>query len=180
MKIILPKTLHDGESAPLFFLLGPIKGGGGWQERCCIELDKRLRHPFYVAVPCRWTAEHPLYSHRIGGDENRFQRQTPWERYYLANAARSGCIIAWLPCEDKNNPRADGQPYARDTYGEIGEWRGRLMHGRSLRFVIGAEEKFPGLDVMSRNFEWALGDSFKIHSTLEETITAAISKSGAH
>jgi hypothetical protein len=179
MKIIIPKTLQNGDQELTFFLLGPIKGGGDWQYQCCLELNKKLQQPFYVAVPCLWTPEHPLYSYRIRGDENHFQRQLEWERFHLVGAARFGCIIVWLPCEDKQNPRTDGQPYARDSYGEIGEWRGRLMYDRTTRFVIGAQEGFPGLDVISRNFKWAISESFKIYSTLEDTVMEAIKKSGA-
>ena len=178
MKVILPKTLHNDEPEPTFFLLGPIQGGGGWQHKCCLELQRRIQEPFFVAVPHRWAPDHPLYSLRVKGDESHFQRQTSWERYYLVNAARSGCIIAWLPCEDKQNPRTDGGPYARDSYGEIGEWRGRMMYDKDIRFAIGIEDRFPGFDVMSQNFKWALGDFFPIHSTLEGTITAALKRSG--
>jgi hypothetical protein len=177
MKIILPKTFAESEDQT-FFLLGPIKGGGDWQHRCCMILHTLLQTPFNVAVPCRWKKDHPLYQFRAVGNEDHFPRQLNWERYYLVSAARFGCIIAWLPNEDQASPRNDGQPYARDTYGELGEWRGRLMYDRTTHFAIGAEPNFPGLDVISRNFSLAIGEQFKISQTLEDTVLKAIEKCG--
>ncbi len=177
MKIILPKTLYDctNINAPLFFLVGPIKGGDDWQSNCCKELQKRIEN-FYVVIPCRYGISHPLYEFRVSGDENRFPSQTLWERYYLDLSAKLGCIIAWLPCESKIAPRNDGQPYARDTYGELGEWRGRLIFDNSINFVIGAEPNFPGLSQISRNFSDALKTEFHICETLEETVENAVQK----
>jgi hypothetical protein len=73
----------------------------------------------------------------------------------------------------------DGQPYARDSYGEIGEWRGRMMYDRTAHFVIGAEAQFPGLNVISQNFRSAIGELFMVHSSLAETVGEAIQRSGA-
>jgi hypothetical protein len=107
------------------------------------------------------------------GEENRFERQTDWERHYLEQAAEkwpAGCIIFWLA--EQKEPRQDGGPYARDTYGEIGEWRGRMMRAPHLRVVVGAEKEFPGLSQIKRNFELALPD-LKIYDTMEEVVERA-------
>jgi hypothetical protein len=183
MKIILPKVFVELEDpllwndTPLFFLVGPIRGGDDWQHKACLRIQSLVPEAIIV-VPCRWNSDHPLWSFRMSGREDVFDRQTFWERYYLEIAAwkvRRGCIIAWLPCESKTKPRTDGSPYARDTYGELGEWRAHLMYRPETRFALGAEDDFPGFGVMSRNFDAALKTDFPVSSTLEGTINRAIS-----
>jgi len=180
MRIILPKTLCDidPDYGPFFFLAGPVRGGGDWHVQCCEEIRKHVPH-FYAALPCRYAADHPLMPFRLGGKEGHFAHQLSWERHYLALAATSGCLIFWLACESKTEPRTDGNPFAMDTRGELGEWRGRMMSDRNLRVVLGAESGFPGLDQIRRNFDEALGDSeFVIYPTLAETVAAAVAKVG--
>lgn len=177
MKIILPKTLPDIDPAygPFFFIAGPVAGGDDWQAVCCEEIRKHIPN-FYAALPCWYEETHPLMPFRVTGGEDYFDRQLTWERHYLEIAATTGCIIFWLPCESRTAPRNDGHPYAMDTRGELGEWRGRLMHNPNLRVVIGAESDFPGLSQIQRNFDFATGSHFPIYSTLTETVTAAIGK----
>jgi hypothetical protein len=177
MRLILPKTLCkiDPTYGPLFFLAGLIRGGGDWQMECCIEIRKCILN-FYVALPCRYLENHPLMAFRLDGDEDCFDRQLTWERYYLEMAADFGCLIFWLPREDRTNPRVGYEPYAMDTLGELGEWRGRLMYDSSLRIVIGAEPGFPGLSQIQRNFNLATRSEFPIYGTLDETVVAAVKK----
>jgi hypothetical protein len=54
-----------------------------------------------------------------------------------------------------------------DTRGEIGEWRGRLMHDPDLRVAIGGEPDFPGLRSIRRNMEIALGSDFPVFDSME-------------
>ena len=116
----------------------------------------------------------------------RTERQLAWERHYLdkaagashaqcsASAPQPGCIVFWLPVESALFPKpASHGPYAQDTRGELGEWRGRLMHDRSLRVVVGGDERFPGFDTMERNFTHAVGEDFKVYRTIQETAAAA-------
>jgi hypothetical protein len=179
MKIILPNTLVDlnFNYGHLFFFAGPVRGGGDWQTKACIEMMKYLPN-FHGVVPCRYQeGQSRLLNFREPGKENYFDRQLTWERHYLDIAGPLGCIIFWLPCEDKTFPRTpeDG-PYAMDTRGELGEWRGRLMHDSNLRVVIGAEPDFPGISQIQRNFNFATKSEFPIYKTLEETIEAAVKK----
>ena len=175
MRILLPKALTriDPAYGPLFFLAGPVRGGDDWQKRGCEEIRGSIRH-FYAAIPCHYQEGHPLLQFRVVDIENYFDRRTAWKRYYLNMAAIGGCIIFWLPCESKANPRADNNPYAMDTRGELGEWRGRLTNDHNLRVVIGAEPDFPGLSQIQCNFNSGLGFEFPIYSTLSQTILAAI------
>ncbi len=177
MRIILPKTLVeiDPNYGPLFFLAGPVRGGDDWQTKCCDEIWKHL-DTFYAALPCRYQEDHPTTPFRIAGKEGCFDRQLPWERHYLELAATSGCVIFWLPSESKVNPREGTDPYAMDTRGELGEWRGRMMFDSKLRVVIGAENDFPGLSQIQRNFNQALMMDFPIYPTLAETVAAALVK----
>jgi hypothetical protein len=177
MQLILPKTNVVGEIFPLFFLAGPIKGGGDWQNDFCWELSRSIPE-CTIVVPCRWGADHPLYCHRVSGDENYFPHQTAWE-YAMLNAAAvasenyHGAIIFWLPCESIQQPRNDGSPYGRDTYGELGFWRAMCMKNPSYRIIVGIEPNFPGRSVIQKNFELCLGGNFPIYSTLKETADAA-------
>jgi hypothetical protein len=179
VKIILPKTNVDLAPyrrawLPFFFLAGPIKGGGDWQHRMCLELERRVGD-FVAAIPCRYTSGHPLFAHQVEGDGPAFDRQLTWERHYLALASIRGCIIFWLPEESKAHPRDDGLPYAMDTRGELGEWRWRMKS--SVQVVIGAEPDFPGLAVIQRNFNLALGytdENYPIYGDLGTLADKAI------
>ncbi len=176
MRIILPKTLCIVYQSygPLFFLAGPIGGGDDWQTKCCKEIENKIPD-FYAAIPCRYKEDHPLYAFKAA-DVRRFERQLIWERHYLAMAAYTGCIIFWLPEENKTNPKTGPNPYAMDTRGELGEWRGRMKYDNNIRIVIGAEAGFPGIDIIKRNFNLATGSDIPIYETLAETVAAAIKK----
>ena len=180
MKIIVPKTLVQIKPGygPLFFLAGPIQGGDDWQRNCYEEIRKHLPHA-YVAIPYYDNSEmsFPLMSQAIEGTDadGRFEHQLDWERHYLALAAKQGCIIFWLPEESKLKPRTSGA-YATDTRGEIGRWSVELKYNPQYRIVIGAEPKFPSLSEIHRNFIADQGFDFQFHSTLTETVAAALKK----
>ncbi|HEY0010348.1 MAG TPA: hypothetical protein VGB97_00340 [Candidatus Paceibacterota bacterium] len=177
MHFILPKKRPDlhsqGLSAlPLFFLAGPIQGAGDWHVRMS-ELLADSAGNSIVVNPSRYDGRHEHYRHQLDGPEVDI-RQTDWERHYLRQAAidwHAGCIIFWLA--EQVGPRTDGRPYASDTRGELGEWRGHMMHVRNARVVVGAEKDFPGLSVIERNFQLALGASFRISDTMEEVAARA-------
>jgi len=175
--IILPKAFPvlDGYmNEPLFFLAGPIKGGGDWQSAMTRLLRLRFGDPI-IANPRRYGEKHHLYKQRLEGPEDHFPDNLAWERWFLSQAAESwpsGVVIFWLPAESKDDPRRDGLPFAMDTRGEIGEWRGRLMSNRRLRVVMGADPDFPGLRAVKRNFEEAV-PGFKVHDSMSEAVADA-------
>jgi hypothetical protein len=183
-KIILPKIFIDPEliRGPLFFFAGPIKGGEDWQSRMCALVSGMLPDELiHLVVPNRWDPDHHLYPYRAEGPEDKFERQTDWEHYYIDLAAqrsreRKGAPVVWLPCESLTHPRTDGQPYARDTYGEIGSLRTYKRFVPDINIIIGAEPDFPGLRVIKRNFRQDLGltEDYPFHSTIEETAVAAV------
>lgn len=179
MKVILPKQRVDicSLDLPLFFFGGPILGADDWQYPMSRLLQEKM-DDFFLATPsCRYGEGHPLEEFHAEVTGEIFERQLSWERHYLDLASRDdreGCIIFWLPCESKTNPRSDGLPYAMDTRGELGELRGRLVYDRSLKVVIGAEKEFPGLSQIQRNFNEALNCQFPIYESMEETVDAAV------
>lgn len=177
MKIVIPNRFcyNHENSGPDLFLAGPVQGGDDWQAKCCEEILKHIPN-FRAIIPYRLPTDHPLLPYVLKEDTPRFDCQLAWERYYLGMASQKGCIIFWLPCESKVNPRVHG-PYARDTYGELGEWRGRLMNNPNLRVVVGGESGFHGLDVIRRNFSMAIGSDFLVHPTLADTVIAAMNVS---
>lgn len=180
MKILLPKTYVDiHKDTPVFFLAGPVRGGDDWQLQCIKLIEEMMREKdFYIAIPYFvqiLSDDHLCLLNRVHGEENKFDRQLNWERYYLDIASKQGCIIFWLPEQSKINPRPDGV-YARDTMGELGEWRGVMMNNSNCKVVVGGEDEFDGFDIISRNFKLALGNDFEIHKTLEDTVKGAVLK----
>src|SRR5581483_11550266 len=101
MRLVLPKTharFVDCGNLPMFFLAGPILGGGDWHARFTEKLMSRF-DDLIVVNPSRYDSTHPHYQYAVRGPENTFERQTDWERYYLKAAAEewpTGCIIFWL------------------------------------------------------------------------------------
>ncbi len=167
----------NGRTLLCFSLPDQLLGGGDWQ-RDMIGALRKHNEDFLAVTPCRYGETDSIrHDHVSFYKTGIYERQTDWERHYLEWAAHKGCIIFWLGCESKTNPRDDGSPYARDTYGELGEWRGRLMHDPTINLVIGAEQDFPGLSVIHRNFKQSINPGFRIHSTMEDVARAAIQKS---
>lgn len=171
------------DSDLLFFLGGPIQGGGDWQ-RDAISLIATLEPDAFIACPKTFLPEHPLYKFQLStpcradlicaGLPISFGESPYWERFYLAKASKQGCIIFWLPEEDKNNPRPrENGPYGRDSYGELGEWRARMKYERA-KVVVGGSPNFSGLSVIEENFKAMVNPNFVVHRTLEDTIHAAI------
>ena len=190
---ILPKDICslDEQHFPLFFLAGPLSGGEDWQSRMCEALLQFIPKGFTVAIPYGLddrppSLQPPFSPFTVLPPATRTERQLAWERHYLdvaagashaqcsASAPQPGCIVFWLPVESALFPKpASHGPYAQDTRGELGEWRGRLMHDRRLRVVVGGDERFPGFDTMERNFTHAVGGDFKVYRTIQETAAAA-------
>ena len=187
---ILPKALassySDAAHGPLFFLAGPLGGGGDWQSDMCAALLQCVPTGFTAVLPYgledrpATDPSHAAFPLTALPAEAFTARQLPWERAYLDAAAGAqpppgsstpcrGCLVFWLPQESASHPKGPGHgPYAQDTRGELGEWRGRLMSNRSLRVVVGGEEGFRGFDTVRRNFKLALGDDFPVHDTRGE------------
>jgi len=197
INLILPKVGveidFNLEGNRLYFLGGPISGGGDWQA-IAIDIISKLDPGCYIACPRNYSTEHWLFKSSVQlVCENlknvlEFPNQTLWERYYLPRASYYGAIIMWLPCEDEIKPRIINGPYAQDTYGELGSWRvksanphvfsferGKMRrHFHRVNLVVGAESNFPGLKTIQKNFDDEFGRPYHIQSTLKDTIEKAI------
>jgi hypothetical protein len=192
VKILLPKRNLPEVLAQeicrgnrkVFFLAGPIKGGGGWQARACELFEQLSQEPLVLVVPCRWGEDlsHPLASKFIDVPEDKeaFPRQTLWERRYLdlaAGYAGSG-VIFWLTAQVGPRPIELG-PYGRDTLGELGEWRGIRNYRRDTKLVLGIEkteanEKYFGLSVMEANWSDALDKKVEFRPSLFAVVEDAL------
>ena len=179
MKVLLPKAgLEESPEnlpLPLFFLAGPILGGGDWHVRMS-KLLVQEAGDCIIVNPSRYGEDHPLYHYRCGSTEDCFENQTMWERYYLEQAGLKwpqGCIIFWLAEESATHPRTDGQPYAMDTRGEIGEWRAHFVYNYGVRIAIGADAGFPGLRTIKRNNEGAARGRLPIFDTMGDVAKMA-------
>lgn len=183
MSVLFPKDrLHPSHhDAAIIFLIGPDSGGGGWQdrmyERIVYHAGQHGLDRFVVVIPRRYRKDDQMWQFQAADSAPGFSYQLDWERNYIRLAAleaRRGCVAAWLPEESSSDPRTDGQPYARDTRGELGEIRGWLGSRSDVRFALGAESGFPGLDVIRRNFNAVVGGAFPIYDTIDDLARCAV------
>jgi len=197
INLILPKMVAEidfNEEIRLYFLGGPIQSSGHWQTMA-LEMLSRVDPGCYVACPHEYNINHWIFKAcaQLACENPKnsleFPNQTLWKRYYLQRASYYGTVIMWLPCEDPGNPHTDGNTYAQDTRGEIGEWRikaanphvfsferGKMRrHFHRVNLVVGAEPDFPGLKTIQENFDDEFGRPYLIHNTLKETINTAVS-----
>lgn len=190
MKIILPNKWfelkdHVIGNLPVYFLAGPIRGGGDWQSRMCDVLARESPTDFVVACPRRLHQEktpHRLAEHFVfDAVQDDFPRQLAWEQYYLAMAglhALKGCIIFWLGVESADDPHPGPEPYAMDTRRETGKWQMKMQYeGASV--IWGANEHYYGLSQIQRDFEYEHGRPTIFHPTIEDTAKAAIKQFGS-
>lgn len=184
--LILPKKgfrYNRDTNSRIYFLAGPVRGGGDWQSTAINRLNQ-LDSNCEIVCPCRYPADHPMSDYAIKTDvglptsQIEFESQTKWERYYLELASKYGAIIFWLGLEDVNNPRPkESGPYSRDTYGELGRWSIRSARDKA-RVVVGANPRFSGLKAIQENFDGDHGFSFRIYHSLEFTLKQAVKLAG--
>lgn len=181
MSTILPKARATTWPGPLFFLAGPVRGGGDWQSKAYGLIKETMGPAFTAAIPMRYPEEHSLRREALVADPSAepFERQMAWERHYLKLAGiRSsvpGCLLFWLANESESEPHPGPEPFAMDTRREMGEWYTRLefLPG-DVRMVVGAEEGFHGLDQFQRCLNESAGREFPIYGTLFDTVQAAV------
>lgn len=177
--LILPDTYPTlgcwSKQFPMFFLMGPVLGGGDWQRTMTETLVERVGECIIVN-PNRYEPTHPHYKYRMRGPgRSAYDAGWAWHHQQMASAGfRRGCVILWLACESKTEPRNDGNPYAMETRDEIGWWRKELVDSPDVRLVVGAEPGFPGLERIQQNFDIALGYPFKIYETMEEVVQRTV------
>ncbi len=161
----------------VIFLAGPIRGTESWHDKA-IRIISSIDDETYVVSPNKRLCGDNLEKEKSGNLE-KFERQTHWERYYLGQASKKGAIMFWLANQTERMYIHDNfygfpAPYARDTRGELGGWGwGQLMHDKDFPIVVGAEDKFLGLDVIKANFLEVKPD-MQFYSTLEKTCLRSV------
>lgn len=177
MLIVPPKRRLDlarYQHRTLYFLAGPVRGGGDWQYTM-VNFISRYDPDAIVVVPTRWDNTHPLRTQFAGEDDGYFERQLDFERSHMELAAwdhPQGCLAFWLGKQREPRAPEDG-PYGQDTYGEFARWAVHSKYRPETRMVVGAEPGYPGLDVMVRNLRKDVGYEFPIHDSMESTAWAA-------
>lgn len=180
VKILIPKGYYEltPEDGPVFFLAGPVRGGDDWQKKVVEQLSSKLEKcvvaiPYYFATDLHF----PLQESATHGTEGKFDRQLQWERYYLEEAAKKGCVIFWLPEESKINPRPqDAGPYATDTRGELGRWSVEQKYNPKYNVVVGAEENFISLSQIKRNWTADQGHDVVFPDNISDLVDMAVEK----
>lgn len=190
-KLLFPSahvSLDFERDGPLFFLAGPVRGGGDWQMRAAILLATKAEEDgnhIQVAIPYYHRADKRFdlmdYAHDFGRRAADFPRQRDWEQKRILQAMKHGCLLFWLPVESEVDPRPDGH-YACDTRGELGRYSMHRAHDPALRMVVGGEREFPGFDLIVRNqfHDWLPAGLVSGHETdyvvphtLGQTVDAA-------
>ncbi len=180
--IEIPNTTREN----VYFFAGPIQGGGNWQEKAII-LISAIDPDCIIISPRRCEKTDKLFSeyqHILDqsfpspdAQKIEFKNHTEWGRYYLEKAAFLGSIIFYLPKEDVNEPRKDGSPYARDTYGELGRWSVRSgQNKKQIMMTVGIAPEFPGREEIRKNLCEDHQANFKIHDHLNVTINHAVAE----
>lgn len=182
MPIYVPKQivpLTPTLDSPLFFLAGPIRGGGDWQSHMADHILYHERSAL-IACPSRWGSEHRLAKHFHQPFSQAENRQLVWERHYLKQAGLEpgvpGCVIFWLGLESAGRPHPGPEPYAMDTRREIGKFTA-FAEMMNVRIVVGGDCRFYGLDVILFEFSEAVGKPFPFYETMAEVADHAITTS---
>lgn len=195
IKLILPREedltqpgieISNTTRENVYFFAGPILGGGNWQEKAII-LISAIDPDCIIISPRRCEKTDKLFSeyHHIldksfpspDAQKIEFKNHTEWSRYYLEKAAFLGSIIFFLPKEDVLEPRKDGSPYARDTYGELGRWGVRSgQNKKEIIITVGIAPEFPGREEIRKNLCEDHQANFKIHDHLNVTINHAVTE----
>ncbi len=100
-------------------------------------------------------------------------------RNYLKEAVKKGCVIFWLPEENKLKPRPlDAGPYATDTRGEIGRWSVEQKYNPEYNVVLGAEENFFSLSQIKRNWIADQDHDVVFTDNIIDLVDIAVEKAG--
>ncbi len=179
MPIYVPKQiihLKPTFESPLFFLAGPIRGGGDWQALMVDHILGRESSAF-ITCPSRWDEKHRLAHHFHQPFTQADNRQLVWERHYLKQAGLEpnvpGCVIFWLGLESTEQPHPGPEPYAMDTRREIGKFTA-FAEMMNVRMVVGGNRGFHGLDVILFELSEAFGRPFPFYESMSEVVDRAI------
>ena len=131
------------------FLAGPIQGAPNWQHSIENLFVNGQQNGNVVFLSPR----------RLSYDSFNYEEQVLWEKKYMALA---DVILFWIPEEIEN---VEGRSYAQTTRTEFGEY---LARGKEI--IFGAYKEFPGLRYFESKLKQYYGDTYKIHSSLEDCL----------
>lgn len=181
MHIYLPRKIvpihREKHDSPFFFLAGPVRGGGDWQQEFSLKLNK-ARTDCSVALPMIRKDLGQLKEH-VAQDNFRHtpNRQLDWETEYLLEAGlgkKPGCVVFWLEKESETEPHPGPEPYSMDTRGELGEWRTRLEL-QNARVVFGGNPEWHGFSQVERNIQRQIKDpEFRIITDMDDLVKEAL------
>jgi hypothetical protein len=134
----------------IFFLAGPIRGGGEWQMRAANTIWNKYPGSI-VADPTRWDklettsvgqkkVEVKFHRQYAIGEKSstHYFSQAPWEKEHMNRAAESGGLFFWFERESIKDPRPkDEGVYAQDTRVETGIWIERVKNSPELKVRFG-------------------------------------------
>lgn len=189
MPIYLPKKivpLTPTRESPLFFLAGPVRGGGGWQAYMAFNLLHRMPNA-HIAIPTRWNDTHWMEKYFYQPFADADNRQLVWERHYLKQAGLEpgvhGCVIFWLGLESTTDPHPGPEPYAMDTRREVGKFTAfrqvltmfqeELKGKLDWRVVVGGDSHFHGLDVILDELSDAAGERVPFYERMSQVVGQA-------
>lgn len=162
----------------IYFLAGPILGGGNWQKDA-IKMLEQKDPGCYVVCPWDWYQPHELYASSIPQDKLLALKHKEWTTYYMELSAKYGSLIFWLPCEKQHTDN-----YIRDTYYQLKLWGNSYSKNWAIyNITIGAEGKFPSLSIIKKNWleDSKIQPSYPtnipetlFYTTIEDTIIGAI------
>ncbi len=169
---------------PLFFLRGPVQGGGDWQTAMAKLLFK---HEASIDVTCQHSASTHLVAQFFTSNNQDEPLQVLWEKHYPrvppCEIFKVGCAIYWLPLESETKPHPGPEPYAMDTRRELGKLTAYLEVVKSFpslyrqfptKFVIGGHRGFYGLSAILDELSGALGKEVPFYEDMETCVQHAI------
>lgn len=190
MKILVPKRY--AALSPMcipVFIAGPIGGGDDRQadfirlvaeylKQCApVTLYQKIEPRLLFICPCRWGDNHPLATHfeksftlDSYGQDQEAESQTFWEAYYgkgILTPESQGFVVFLLFPESATNPRTDGQPYGRDSMGELGRWSmyAHCVGASNIHYAL--HEKWSGRTVFEKNLRfWTPEQTRNIHRSM--------------
>jgi hypothetical protein len=146
---------------PLFYFLGPRRGGGLWYLDLFEEFSRQCTGGFIAAMPYHFPYNNSLPArHKIPESEGgrSFSNNDEWGRYVMRDAAlqvrrRHGCVVAWMPKQEHSLPQSH-TPYGQETRRMIYHLREEILVDKTPnRLVVGGHPSFPEYDQMSKELE---------------------------
>lgn len=152
--IINPRSTESvSEDAKVVFLAGPVQGAPNWQDEVANKLNET--HPsLAIATP------------RVPGklDKNfNYLEQVTWEKRFLKQAARNGCIVFWWCAQDLSLEYEKNRAYAQTTRFEFGRAFGWKDYDPNIKIAVGIDADYKKNGGGSENYIRELCAEHSLH-----------------